>query len=107
MEVGRFPAGTEESRSRRLLHNAADIEKVSGPRRTSAAAVRRQDSPSRNSRSAPVVSAGLAALQAIDAKDADKLFEIGEEIERACEACHSQYWYPNEKIPPVPTSGAQ
>jgi hypothetical protein len=48
--------------------------------------------------------AGVAALQAIDAKDADKLFEIGEEIERACEACHSQYWYPNEKIPPVPSS---
>lgn len=48
--------------------------------------------------------AGLAALQAIDAKDADKLFEVGEQIERACEACHSQYWYPNEKIPPVPSS---
>jgi len=51
--------------------------------------------------------AGVAALQAIDAKDADKLFEVGEQIERACEACHSQYWYPNEKIPPVPTSSTQ
>jgi hypothetical protein len=55
--------------------------------------------------------AGVAALQAIDAKDADKLFEVGEQIERACEGCHSQYWYPNEKIPPVPaaapTSSAQ
>ena len=51
--------------------------------------------------------AGVAALQAIDAKDANKLFEVGEQIERACEGCHSQYWYPNEKIPPVPTSGAQ
>jgi hypothetical protein len=51
--------------------------------------------------------AGVAALQAIDAKDADKLFEVGEQIERACESCHSQYWYPNETIPPVPTSGAQ
>jgi hypothetical protein len=51
--------------------------------------------------------AGVAAIQAIDAKDADKLFEVGEQIERACEGCHSQYWYPNEKIPPVPTSGAQ
>lgn len=50
--------------------------------------------------------AGVAALQAIDAKDADKLFEVGEEIERACEGCHSQYWYPNEKIPPVPSSPA-
>ena len=51
--------------------------------------------------------AGAAAIQAIDAKDADKLFEVGEQIERACESCHSQYWYPNEKIPPVPTSSAQ
>ena len=51
--------------------------------------------------------AGLAALQAIDAKDANKLFEVGEQIERACEGCHSQYWYPNEKIPPVPASSAQ
>ena len=51
--------------------------------------------------------AGVAAIQAIDAKDANKLFEVGEQIERACEGCHSQYWYPNEKIPPVQTSGAQ
>lgn len=48
--------------------------------------------------------AGLAALQAIDAKDAPKVFEVGEQIERACEGCHSQYWYPNEKIPPVPSA---
>jgi hypothetical protein len=48
--------------------------------------------------------AGLAALQAIDAKDAQKVFEVGEQIERACEGCHSQYWYPNEKIPPLPGS---
>ena len=47
--------------------------------------------------------AGMEVLQAIDAKDARKVFEIGEHIERACESCHSQYWYPNEKIPPVPT----
>ncbi len=51
--------------------------------------------------------AGVAALAAVDAKDADKLFEVGEQIERACESCHSQYWYPNEKIPPVTTSSAQ
>ena len=48
--------------------------------------------------------AGLAALQAIDARDAQKVFEVGEQIERACEGCHSQYWYPNEKIPPLPGS---
>jgi hypothetical protein len=43
--------------------------------------------------------AATDALKAIDAKDAQKLFELGEAIERACEHCHSTYWYPNEKIP--------
>ena len=51
--------------------------------------------------------AGLAALQAIDAKDAQRVFEVGEQIERACEGCHSQYWYPNEKIPTLQGSAAQ
>lgn len=39
------------------------------------------------------------ALVAIEAKDSDKLFEVGETIEHACEACHKAYWYPNEVIP--------
>jgi hypothetical protein len=47
--------------------------------------------------------ASLAALQAIDKKDPETLFNVGEQIERACENCHSHYWYPNEKIPPVPS----
>lgn len=46
--------------------------------------------------------AAVAVLAAVDAKDSQKVFEIGEQIERACENCHSHYWYPNEKIPPVP-----
>ena len=45
-----------------------------------------------------------SVLQVIDAKDAQKLFDVGEEIDRACENCHRQYWYPNEQIPPVPDS---
>jgi len=48
--------------------------------------------------------AGMAAVAAADAKDPQKLFEVGEQIEQACENCHSHYWYPNEKIPPVPAS---
>jgi hypothetical protein len=48
--------------------------------------------------------AGYAVLQAIDARDSVKVFEVGEQIERACEGCHAHYWYPNEKIPPVPSS---
>jgi cytochrome c553 len=48
--------------------------------------------------------ATMLALAAIDAKDSDKLFEVGETIEAACEACHKSYWYPNEKIPEFPAS---
>lgn len=48
--------------------------------------------------------AATDALAAIDAKDADRLFAVGEEVERACEHCHSRYWYPNEKIPVFPSS---
>ena len=45
--------------------------------------------------------AAVAALAAIDARDPDKLFELGASIELACENCHTHYWYPNEKIPEV------
>jgi hypothetical protein len=62
-----------------------------------------KDRASWNLRAKGLHDAGIEVLQAIDAKDAQKVFEIGEHIERACENCHSQYWYPNEKIPPVPT----
>lgn len=48
--------------------------------------------------------AATQALAAIDAKDSNKLFELGETIEAACEHCHSRYWYPNEKIPAFPTT---
>lgn len=42
-------------------------------------------------------------LTIVDAKDAQKLFDIGEDLDRACETCHRQYWYPNEKIPDFPS----
>jgi hypothetical protein len=48
--------------------------------------------------------AGAAVLQAVDARDAQKVFELGEQIEIACENCHKQYWYPNEKIPEFPST---
>jgi len=46
--------------------------------------------------------AAMATYRAAEAKDADKVFELGESIEHACEGCHSTYWYPNEKIPELP-----
>jgi hypothetical protein len=35
----------------------------------------------------------LPVLQAIEAKDKDKLLEVGDGIYRACENCHIKYWY--------------
>jgi hypothetical protein len=57
-----------------------------------------------NRRAKALHEAGMAAVAAADAKDTQKLFEVGEQIENACESCHSNYWYPNEKIPQVPAS---
>jgi cytochrome c556 len=48
--------------------------------------------------------AATEVLAAIDAKDSARVFEVGEQIEMACETCHRQYWYPNEKIPEFPAS---
>ena len=43
--------------------------------------------------------AGMLALKAIDAKDANALLESGGVIDAACEACHLKYWYPNQGVP--------
>ena len=48
--------------------------------------------------------AAMLAAKAADAKDADKIFEVGETIEHACENCHKTYWYPNEVIPQLPSA---
>src|SRR5207249_12695 len=41
--------------------------------------------------------AAMAALKAADAKDKKALFSSLEQIDRACENCHLQYWYPNDE----------
>ena len=39
----------------------------------------------------------MKTLNAADAKD--KLLDVGNDIDEACEKCHLPYWYPNEKRP--------
>lgn len=41
-----------------------------------------------------------SAIAAIDAKDLAAFAAAGEQIDRACEACHLAYWYPDDKRPP-------
>ncbi len=43
--------------------------------------------------------AGMKALAAIEARDAQKLMDAGGTIDEACEACHVTYWYPDQKRP--------
>ena len=35
----------------------------------------------------------VPVLQAIEAKDKDKLLEVSDRIDHACETCHIKYWY--------------
>jgi hypothetical protein len=43
--------------------------------------------------------ATMQAFAAIEAKDPEKLLDVGNAIDEACEKCHLQYWYPNERRP--------
>jgi hypothetical protein len=51
--------------------------------------------------------AALAALEAIDAKDHNKLSDVGGAIDEACEQCHTTYWYPDQKTPVDAADGAR
>jgi hypothetical protein len=44
-----------------------------------------------------IADAGLTALKAIDAKNVPGLSDAGGDIDAACENCHVQFWYPEEK----------
>jgi hypothetical protein len=57
-----------------------------------------------NERAKALHDIATSVLPIVDAKDAQKLFDVGEDIDKACENCHRQYWYPNEKIPDFPSS---
>ena len=46
--------------------------------------------------------AALEAVQVAKARDLDGLFKVGDKVDKACEACHLEYWYPGR-----PRSGAQ
>ena len=45
--------------------------------------------------------AGMVMLEAVEAKDADMLFDNGGPLDQACEACHQHYWYPAAVGPPT------
>lgn len=61
-----------------------------------------KDRPAFYEHAKALYNAAMLAATAAEKKDADKIFEVGETIELACENCHKTYWYPNEKIPELP-----
>ena len=57
-----------------------------------------------NVRAQALRDATTAVLRAIDAHDAQQVFDLGDDIDEACENCHTHFWYPNEKIPEFPST---
>jgi hypothetical protein len=56
-----------------------------------------RDRPSFVRRARRLHDAAATALNAIDVKDKTALFHAIESIDRACESCHLNYWYPNDE----------
>ena len=40
---------------------------------------------------------GLEVLEIVKKKKVDELWDAGENLDRACETCHVEYWYPGDK----------
>jgi hypothetical protein len=41
--------------------------------------------------------AALEAVRVAKAHDVDGLFRVGDQVDKACEACHLEYWYPGDR----------
>jgi len=41
--------------------------------------------------------AALSTVKVARARDAEALFNVGSEIDKACENCHLEYWYPGDR----------
>lgn len=46
--------------------------------------------------------AGAALLKAADEKNVQAIMAGGEVLDGVCEGCHLKFWYPGQKIPPLP-----
>jgi hypothetical protein len=49
-----------------------------------------------NARIEAMRNVALEALDVVKRKDINELWDVGENLENACEACHRSYWYPGE-----------
>ena len=53
-----------------------------------------------NRRAKALHDVSLEMLHAVEAKDREKMLEVGDRLDKACENCHLNYWYPNQVLPP-------
>ena len=49
-----------------------------------------------NARVEALRNVALEALDVVRRKDVNELWDVGENLNKACEACHRSYWYPGE-----------
>ena len=49
-----------------------------------------------NARIEALRNVALEALDIVNRKDVTELWDVGENLDKACEACHRSYWYPGE-----------
>jgi len=49
-----------------------------------------------NARIEALRNVALEALDVVKRKDVGELWDLGENLDNACEACHRSYWYPGE-----------
>ena len=49
-----------------------------------------------NARIEALRNVALEALDVVRRKDVNELWDVGENLDKACEACHRRYWYPGE-----------
>jgi hypothetical protein len=49
-----------------------------------------------NARIEALRNVALEALDVVKRKDTKELWDVGENLDKACEACHRSYWYPGE-----------
>jgi hypothetical protein len=46
----------------------------------------------------------VETIRAIEKKDVQGLLDAGEKLDQACERCHLDHWYPNDRRPAAPPS---
>jgi len=49
-----------------------------------------------NARIEALKNVALEALDVVKRRDVNELWDVGENLDKACEACHRSYWYPGE-----------